>query len=658
MNVTDEIKNRLDIVDVISDYVQLRKSGHSYSGFCPFHSNTRTPAFVVFPSTQTWRCFGACAEGGDVFSFLMKKQGWEFKETLAHLAERAGVKLEERGPADREQQTVEDRLTDLLTAAADYFHQLLLYAPQAEFVRQYVAGRGLNEGTVATFKLGYALDSWDACRSHFNMQGYGDDELLDAGLLTVHETKGSRYDRFRHRLMVPIYDVDGRIAGFGARTLDPDGLPKYLNSPQTAVFDKSRLLFGLDKAKRHIREARQVVIVEGYMDVIQAWQAGFRNVVAQMGTALTEEQLRLAKRYSKRFVLALDADAAGAKATLRSLEVARETLDREGDVRFDARGLVRHEGRLQADIRIVTLPEGNDPDKVIRTDPTLWPKLVAQAQPVVAYVIDVVTRSLDLDDPKAKTAAAQEVLPLIGDVVDPIEREHYRQMLARALRIDERVLHKVSLPAGRGRSQPRPAALPAPEKPGTAGLVVAMSGKMAATDLRQANYLRQCLSYPQLMAQVDKKLTLNRQPAIAETDFTRPDDRALWRYLRQQAGQRTVAAGEDLCDSLQDEVLCQRLQALLTLPQTPESELDRLPDSLVLSVLDWRLEQVRSLMDKVMQLWREAQVQANPDMVDMYGQQYRELTQMFLRMSKAQGAMSGMNRQAAQESSGTTTGQV
>ncbi|MCA9959881.1 MAG: DNA primase, partial [Anaerolineales bacterium] len=401
MSVTQEIKNRLDIVDFVSDYVPLRKSGRNYAGFCPFHQNTRTPSFYVFPETQTWRCFGACAEGGDIFSFVMKKEGWDFKETLEKLAQRAGVTLEAQQPGDQKKQAAEQKLLDLLDAAADYFHMLLLHAPEAAHARQYVAERALTEETQATFRLGFALSSWDACRNQFNDQGYDDADLIAAGLLTVNEEKGRRYDRFRNRLMIPIRDINGRVVGFGARTLDKDGIPKYLNSPQTSLFDKSNLLYGLDTAKRHIREARQVVIVEGYMDVMQGWQHGYRNLVAQMGTALTEQHLQQLKRYTKRFVLALDADAAGAKATMRGLQVARETLDHEVDVRFDAQGLVRHEARLQADIHVVTLPEGNDPDKLIRTNPEQWPELLAQSRPVVAYVIDVLVQDLDLGDAKA-----------------------------------------------------------------------------------------------------------------------------------------------------------------------------------------------------------------------------------------------------------------
>jgi DNA primase len=377
MSVTEEIKSRLDIVDIISESVSLRRSGRNYAGFCPFHQNTRTPAFYVFPETQTWRCFGACAEGGDLFSFVMKKEGWEFKEALRVLADRAGVRLETQRQVDPQQKAQEEKLADLISAAADYFHQLFMHAPQAEAARDYIAHRGLNAETIDQFKIGFALNSWDACRTHFNAQGYDDTALLEAGLLTENPDNDRRYDRFRHRLMIPIMNDRGEVVGFGARTLEKDGIPKYLNSPQTALFDKSHLLFGLHLAKRDIREARQAVIVEGYMDVMQAWQAGYRNVIAQMGTALTEAQLRRLKKLTKRFVIALDADAAGAQATLRSLQVARETLDRDVEIKFDARGLVQHEGRLEADIRIATMPPGKDPDNVIQEDPTQWAALIA-----------------------------------------------------------------------------------------------------------------------------------------------------------------------------------------------------------------------------------------------------------------------------------------
>jgi DNA primase len=658
MSVTQEIKSRLDIVDVVSEFVPLRKSGRSFAGFCPFHPNTRTPAFYVFPETQTWYCFGACAEGGDLFSFVMKKQGWDFKDALVNLAESAGVVLEDLKPVDKVKEEIEKRLSNLLAAAADYFHQLLRFAPQAELARHYVSGRGLSEDTVADFRVGFALDSWDACRTHFNSHGYDDEDLLAAGLLTENPDKGTRYDRFRNRLMIPIRDAGGRVVGFGARTLETDGIPKYLNSPQTALFNKSHLLYGLDVAKPNIREARHVVIVEGYMDVMQAWQAGFRNVVAQMGTALTEEQLRHLKRFTKRFILALDSDAAGLKATLRGLQVARETLDREFEVRFDARGLVKHEGRLKADIRVVTLPAGMDPDEIIRTDRDQWPKLLAQAKPVIEYVIDLVTADLNVNDAKAKSSVAQQILPLIGDIADPIERDHYRQQLARALRVDERALRLLapverrSRQAVTGQTQGRSIkgttlseVREAPEQLPESAVSVS---RITLNEFRQANYLRQCLHYPQVMVQINQKLAQNKQPMVSEVDFGTPEDKALLRHMYQYVNDRTVVTSQDLCDSL-DDLLLTRVQTLSTLPASTDSELDRLADTLVLSVLDWRLERIKHLLGEVKQLYQEAVNAKDVEVLDLYKQQMRDLPLSVLKINRAKDAMSAIGRRRAED---------
>ncbi|MGB3714019.1 MAG: DNA primase [Candidatus Promineifilaceae bacterium] len=660
MSVTDEVKSRLDIADVVSDYIPLRKSGTSLSGFCPFHPNTRTPAFVVFPNSQTWHCFGACSEGGDVFNFVMKKEGWDFRETLDYLAGKAGVDLAEHGSKSRVEQAYEDKLADILNAAADYFHQILLYAPQAEAARDYITARGFNEETVGKYRLGFALESWDASRNHFNMQGYGDDDLIDAGLLTVNEEKGTRYDRFRNRLMIPIRDANGRMVGFGARTLDPEGIPKYLNSPQTAVFDKSRLLYGLDLAKRHIREARQAIIVEGYMDVIQAWQAGFYNVVAQMGTALTADQLRLLKRYTKRFVLALDSDAAGTQATMRGLEVARETLDRESDVRFNARGLVKHEGRLQADIQIASLPQGYDPDKIIKENPDRWVELISGAKPVVTYVIDLATEDLDLGDGKAKTLAAQKVLPLISDVADPVEREHFRQLLARRLRIDERALLKITIPPNRRRSaasQPPQTmdgnTAPENKSAGAVGVSTVIGGETIGTELRRADFLRQCLIRPTIVPMIDKMLVLNEQPKVEVEDFYKPDDRALWRYVRSQINTWSIASEGDLWDSLEDEFLRDRIQTLLSLPAGPDLEVDRLPDTLTRSVLDWRLEHVKGLIGEVKYLFSDEELSNNPEQLDLFARELSELTTQLLHINRARAAMTATGRRQTQEALGS-----
>jgi DNA primase len=651
MSITDDIKSRLDLVDIVSEQVTLRRSGRSYTGFCPFHSNTRTPAFVVFPETQTWRCFGECATGGDLFDYVMKKEGYDFKEALKVLAQRAGVPLEEPDPQAKKRRQAQNKVVDLLTMAAEYFHQLFLYAPQAKFAREYIAKRQLTEETIATYHIGYALDSWEACRSHFSEQGYSIEELLAAGLLTENPDKGTRYDRFRNRLMIPIRDIDGRVVGFGARTLEKDGIPKYLNSPQTEVFDKGHLLFGLDLARRYIREAREAVIVEGYMDVMQGWQAGYRNMVAQMGTALTGDQLRLLKRSTKRFILALDADAAGQNATMRSLQVARDTLDRDYETRFDARGLVQHEGRLQADIRIVTLPDGYDPDQIIRNDPEEWPKLLAGAQPIVAYVIDVATRNLDMNDAKGKSAVARQVLPLIKDVVDPVEREHYRQKLARALRIDERTLRRVALPAEPVPASRQATREPAPPEPDNGKTQKKDTVSQVRTELtkREANLLRQCLEYPQLILQVNQRLIRHDQPAIQMEDFTAIEDREIIALIYERTDQVPVVTIDELCDSL-DDVLARRVEQILVLPPAPESELSRLPEQLAKSILDWRTDKIHRQVSELQQLLIE--LPAEPENDERRTQLYRRINELRLArqsMSKAKDAMTGSGQRRSEK---------
>jgi DNA primase len=381
MSAIDEIKARLDIIDIVSDSVDLRRTGKNYSGFCPFHHNTRTPAFAVFPDTGTWRCFGECNEGGDIFSFVMKKEGWDFPTALGELAQRAGVVLRPLTPQEQEKVEEYDRLRQLLESALTFYRHQLLNTAAGKQAQEYLHDRGLDDDTIETFGLGYAPDAWEAATVHFKEKGFSEQDLLDAGLVSARDS-GGVYDRFRHRVMIPIRDERGRMAGFGARTLDPEGLPKYLNSPQTDLFDKGKILFGLDRARKAIRAKDRVVIVEGYMGVLVPHQYGYTNAVATMGTALTEDHLRLIKRFTRRIVLAMDSDAAGIKATLRGLEIARQTLDREDEPHFDARGLLRHEARLKADIRVCTLPQGKDPDDIIVEDAEKWEQVIAQAKPI------------------------------------------------------------------------------------------------------------------------------------------------------------------------------------------------------------------------------------------------------------------------------------
>ncbi len=429
MSVTDEIKSRIDIVSYVQRFVpSLKKAGRNYKACCPFH-NENTPSFVVNPQRQTWHCFGACSEGGDLFTFAQKIQGWDFKEALQELAQEAGVQLRQQSPQQQTRNDELERLRGLLASAAEMYQKQLLH-PSAGAVLGYVRKRrGLTPETIETFQFGYAPASWNFALQGLGALGHSQDEIIDAGL-AVRNENGRVYDRFRNRLMIPIRDERGRVVGFGGRALSSDDSAKYINSPQTPLFDKSHLLFGLDSAKGTIRETGLAVVVEGYMDVVQAYQAGYRNVVAQMGTALTEAQIRrLAPRYARRIVLALDADEAGQSATRRSLEVARQTLQRD------------YAGKLSIDIRILQVPSGKDPDDFLRESPGDWGALVESAQDVADFVIDLETAGLSGDAPlQAKQQLAKEVLPILLASEDNLYQRENVQKLARRLRISERDL--------------------------------------------------------------------------------------------------------------------------------------------------------------------------------------------------------------------------
>ena len=485
MSTTDEIKSRIDIVELITaSGVQLRKSGRNYTGFCPFHPNKHTPAFVVWPETGTWRCFGECNEGGDIFKFVMKKEGIDFREALTQLAARAGVELPAYQAEAPEQKEAHENLRRLLEDARVYYAGQLrqngcgaqLPAREARTERRHHRDLrpGLRSAQAMTMRSSTSRE-----------RGYSAQEMLDAGLVSERQSEsqagpaGSTFDRFRHRIMIPIRDENGRMAGFGARVVDPDDVPKFLNSPETAVFTKGHLLYGLDRARKPIRAADQAVIVEGYLDVIALHQAGYENVVSPMGTALTEDQLRLLKRFTRKIVLALDPDTAGQKAVLRGLEAARQAMDREGELGFDARGLLRNEARLQADLRVASMPDGLDPDEIVRRDADEWRQLIETAQPIIEHVMQALALGRDLHDRKVASEISEQVLPLIQDLPRPEEREFYTQKLARFLRIDERAFLGGQ---ARGRSGGTSTATRQPARGGSA----ASEHAGAATNRRQA----------------------------------------------------------------------------------------------------------------------------------------------------------------------------
>ncbi len=548
MTAVDEIKSRLDIVDIVSETVKLRHAGKNYTGFCPFHTNTKTPAFVVFPDTQTWRCFGQCNEGGDIFSFVMKREGWDFPETMRNLAERAGVTLQEFTPQEQEKVEENEHLREILSMAVTFFQHQLRNTDAGKETLDYLYKRRLTDESIDAFTLGYAPDSWDALTNYLKSRDISENNLLEAGLVTQRDT-GGIYDRFRHRLVIPIRDHRGRMVGFGGRVLRPDDIPKYLNSPKTAVFDKGRLLYGLDMARREIRTKDQVVIVEGYLDVIGPYQAGFKNCVSPMGTALTEDQFRLIKRYSRKIVLALDPDAAGEQATLRGLQTARQTLEREGDPVFDARGLMQVEGRLRADIRVTTLPDGMDPDEIALDNPDRWANLVEQAKPVVIHVMETLASRGDIDDPKFKEEIANQVLPLIEDVKGSVEREAYRQRLSRLLKVDERALVQRTTGGTVRRKRSR--------RPVSSDIVPSAAAPQITHNHRQleTSCIKALLSDPSLLHFIDRSFREFELACLHPDDFSHTDNKEAFKLIKQSLEQDEEDAPDFLRNHLPDEML-------------------------------------------------------------------------------------------------------
>jgi DNA primase len=584
MSSIDEIKARLDILDLAAESgVKLRRTGRNYTGFCPFHDNKRTPAFVIWPETGTWRCFGECNEGGDIFKFIMKKEGIDFKEALQRLAEKAGVTLERLQTQNPEQREENDRLRTLLEDVVTFYrHQLLQSEAGKPALAYLLEKRNLTMETIETWGLGYAPHSWDATLKHFSAKGYSPQDLLDVGLLSERDS-GGHYDKFRNRIMIPIRDENGRMTGFGGRILDPDDIPKFMNSPQTPLFDKGRLLYGLDRARKPIRTADQVVIVEGYMDVIAVHQAGYENVVSPMGTALTEDQLRMLKRFTRKIVLALDPDTAGQKAVLRGLDAAREAMDREDEIRFDARGLLRHEARLQADLRVASMPDDLDPDEIVARDPDEWARLMQAAKPIVEHVLDVLVAERDVNDPKAKAEIAAQMVPLIEDLPSPVERDSYRQMLARRLKVDERTLTGGQATGRPVRRAPRQQAEQAPVQesaPAATPSPVSPYRKM------EASCLGAVLRRPDLLPRLDRRLQEAGLSALGPADFEYTDYQAILLLIQHSLEQDEADTTAFVHARLVDE-LSETHKELLGLP-APKGADDRLLDDLTRQVLQMR----------------------------------------------------------------------
>jgi DNA primase len=566
-DAVEQIKDRLDIVDIIGQRVQLRKAGRSFKGLCPFHQE-KTPSFIVFPDSQTFHCFG-CHAGGDLFNYVMQQERIDFSEALQTLARQAGVELEQRSPEDAPAPADEFAfIYDLNQRATSFFSHVLWRTSHGEAGRTLLEERGVDRETAERFQLGFAPDRWDALLSRFRRNDISVEQAKEAGLVTENDT-GRTYDRFRNRLMFPISDAEGRVIGFGARALG-DAMPKYLNSPQTPIFDKSSSLYGIDLAKDAIREKREVVVVEGYMDAIAAHQHGYRNVVASMGTALTEPQVRLIRRGVDRIVLALDADVAGQMATIRGLDVMRDTLSEEERAVVDGPGIVRFEKQLKTDIRIVKLPEDSDPDDLIRTDQERWNELISNPIPFLDFYVNAVIGDPPPTDPREKSEVVNQLGPVLREISDNVIREHYVGIAARKLRLSERViLTSGASPARQRRLQAQPASRPEPATP-------------------EEHLVGLLIRYPEFLTS-----TLE---AVVETDIHDPRSREIITAIRTQSIDEIPAVIEHLPEEIGEHA--QRLTANLgERPQTFPGQLRREAQQVLTRLRKERHDQqIRQLM--------------------------------------------------------------
>ena len=504
----EQVVAAADMLEVVGRYTQLKKAGANYLGLCPFHEE-KTPSFSVNAAEKLYYCFG-CGESGDLLRFVQQKEGLDFVGAVESLAERYGIELryEERGP-DEAARRRRERLRRLLEQACAYYERVLWESRAAAAARAYLEGRGLGEPICRAYRLGYSFADWRRLHDAALAKGFTERELLDAGLV-VHGGRGSVYDRFRGRLIFPLIDERARVLGFGARTLGDD-LPKYLNSPETPLYHKGQLVFGLDKAREPARREGRVFVVEGYTDVLALAQAGVSNVVASMGTALTEDQLLALRKYTPNVYLCFDADAAGLGATVRALKLAR-TLD-----------IVLH---------VVRIPDGLDPADYVRAghDGEAFRQLAARAQTLLQFHVRSVLSAHDLAKPEERTRALALLRAVLAQAASPLERDEEVRYVADRLRLSpESVRHLLSGLAAGGA----PGA-------GSAAAQAAPARLLSAERELEARFLAACLALPERGREL--------VAAVDESSFTSADARRAWDVVRERlerprAGKMSSEAG-------------------------------------------------------------------------------------------------------------------
>ena len=558
-----EVKSRLAVADVVGETVQLKKAGNAFKGLCPFHGE-KTPSFVVTPARDSWKCFG-CGKGGDIFTFVMERDNLPFGEALTLLAAKAGVVLDERSRAEDVRRA---RLREVLEGAVSFYHAILTTHDLGKPALEYLHARGFTDATIESQRLGWAPESWDACsKALAAKRGATPEELEVVGLTTDRGGGRGAYDRFRARIIFPIRDASGKITGLGGRLLPVDDArgdhgPKYLNSAATPLFDKSRTLYLIDKAKPAIRKGGTAVLVEGYTDALMAHQSGFENVVASMGTALTPAQVALLLRYGSKIVLAYDVDAAGAKAgAFGATELLRLVTELAGTT----------DGPSLVDVGIVKLPDGKDPDEVVRDQPDVWRAAVERPIPVVEYLIEEAAAAHDLRDLGGRKRAVDAIKPTLRALRDPVIRDGYAAAAARRIGVDESTIREaMRRPGGEGAVGTSDGRISA-DRVRAADLEGDISSILAGVSAPEAELLRLLILAP--------AERLRMRDSLGDELFSSGLARSLWHGLRAALDATietgaSVASGEQIPAAVQGEE--RRLaQALLARESQPVS-LERL----------------------------------------------------------------------------------
>ncbi len=418
MSQAKQVKDASDIVQIIGERVELKRSGVNYKGLCPFHSE-KSPSFFVNEQLQRYRCFG-CGESGDVFNFLEKYEGMSFYESLKYLADRAGIELKDYQATPQDEQR--ERLLDILDLTKEYYHYLLTTHPAGEPAREYLHQRGIVKESIKIFQMGYALPGWDGLIKYLHQKKKYSLADLEAAGLIIKGRNGRYYDRFRDRVMFPLTNARGQIVGFSGRTLKKDVKEaKYINSPETMLYHKSELLFGYSQLYQHIRQAQEVIVAEGELDVISSTQAHVNQIVAIKGSALTREQLQLLRRTVKKVLLSLDMDSAGREATKRAITLARE---------------------FEIELRVLKLPSGKDPDELAKTDPKAWREATKTSVSVYEFFLQNAVNQYGTQTPEGKRQIIDELAPIFGSIPHAVEQDFYIKKLAQVLGVKDEVVRK------------------------------------------------------------------------------------------------------------------------------------------------------------------------------------------------------------------------